>query len=53
MINKDSLRQIIIQQKNEVFKKEETVKREILDEILNWFKDNRIIILTGLRRSGK
>ena len=53
MITKDSLRQIVIQQQNEIFKKEETVKREILDEILNWFKDNRIIILTGLRRSGK
>ena len=53
MITKDTLRQIVIQQKNEVFANGETVKREILDEILSWFKDNRVIILTGIRRSGK
>jgi len=52
-MNKDVLRQIVIQQKNEVSQIEETVKRDLLAEILNWFKDNRIIILTGLRRSGK
>ena len=53
MIAKDTLRQIVIQQKNEVLAIGETVKRDILDEILNWFKDNRVIILTGIRRSGK
>ena len=52
-MNKDVLRQIVTQQKNEVSQIEETVKRDLLAEILNWFKDNRIIILTGLRRSGK
>jgi len=53
MITKDSLRHIVIQQKNEIFAVGETVRREILDEILNWFKDSRIVILTGIRRSGK
>lgn len=53
MINKDILRQIAVQQKNEVSRAEETVRRDLLDEILNWFKDNRVIVLTGLRRSGK
>ncbi|MFA5771738.1 MAG: ATP-binding protein [Thermoplasmata archaeon] len=53
MSDKEILRQIVFQQKNASFPMEETVKREILDEILNWFKDNRIIILTGIRRSGK
>jgi len=52
-MDKDVLRQIVTQQKNEVSQIEETVKRDLLAEILNWFKDNRIIILTGLRRSGK
>lgn len=53
MITKDTLRQIVIQQKEEAFSIGETVRREILDEVLNWFKDNRVIILTGIRRSGK
>lgn len=53
MITKEILRQIALQQKNEGFSTEKTVKREILDDILNWFRDDRIIILTGLRRSGK
>lgn len=53
MISKETFRQIIIQQKNEKFPMEETVQRDILNEILQWFADNRILILTGLRRSGK
>ena len=53
MIAKDALRQIVIQQKNEAFAIGKTLRREILDEILNWFNDNRVIILTGIRRSGK
>ncbi|MBD3263029.1 AAA family ATPase [Candidatus Woesearchaeota archaeon] len=54
MISKDLLRQIILQQKNHEFKIKETTLREKLPEIEKWIKkDNRIIILTGLRRSGK
>jgi len=53
MIAKDALRQIVIQQKDEISAAAETVKREVLDEVLHWFKDNRVIILTGIRRSGK
>ena len=53
MITKDALRQIVIQQKEDTLPIGETVRREILDEILKWFKDNRVIILTGIRRSGK
>ena len=53
MITKETLRQIVIQQKEEAFSIGETVRREILDEVLNWFKDNRVMILTGIRRSGK
>jgi hypothetical protein len=53
MINKKILKQIIIQQKNVGLPVEETVKRGILSDVLQWFKDNRIIILTGIRRSGK
>ncbi len=53
MINTEDLRRIVLKQKEEIEKINGTIKREILDEILNWFKDNRIIILTGIRRCGK
>lgn len=53
MITKDALRQIVLQQKSEAFQPEATVARTVLGEVLKWFKDNRIIILTGIRRSGK
>ena len=52
MLNKDILRKIIVQQKNDI-KLGNTIRRSILDEILKWFNDNRILVLTGLRRSGK
>jgi len=53
MINIQDLRRIVIKQKEEIEKVEGTIKRDILDEILSWFKDNRVIILTGIRRCGK
>jgi predicted AAA+ superfamily ATPase len=53
MVEKDTLRQIVIQQKSSLSLAEKTVARELLDEILPWLKDNRVIILTGIRRSGK
>lgn len=52
MIQKETLRQVAAQQKS-TLAIEKTVMRDILDDILNSFKDNRIIILTGVRRSGK
>src|SRR4030043_637877 len=53
MVEKDTLRQIVTQQKSSLSLAEKTVARELLDEILPWLKDNRVIILTGIRRSGK
>lgn len=53
MIQKEVLRQIVYKQKSELTINKETVRREILDEILKWIDDNRVLILTGLRRSGK
>ncbi len=53
MITKDILRQIVVQQKEERFSARDTVKRELLDKLLKSFDDDRVIILTGLRRSGK
>lgn len=53
MINKDILRQIIKKQKSDIFSKKEFIRRELLDNTLKWFNDNRVIILTGVRRCGK
>ncbi|MFH1750632.1 MAG: ATP-binding protein [Candidatus Micrarchaeota archaeon] len=52
MENKELLRQIVVQQKAEV-QKEGVVRRLILDEILKWLPDKRVLILTGVRRCGK
>lgn len=53
MVDKEVLRQVVYQQKADMLLPEGTVKRAILEEILLWLKDSRIIILTGIRRSGK
>jgi len=53
MIDKDILRKIVNKQKEELLTKQSFVRRELLDEILKWFKDSRVIILTGIRRCGK
>jgi len=53
MITKEILRQVVSKQKKESLLGKDTVKRELLDKILPWFKDNRIMILTGVRRCGK
>src|SRR3989344_8916863 len=53
MISKDILRQLVTKQKNELDLKFETIERDILKEVLQWLNDNRVIILTGVRRCGK
>ncbi len=52
-MNIQDLRQIVIKQKEGIEKADIGIRRDILDEILSWFKDNRVIILTGIRRCGK
>jgi len=52
MVTKDVLRQVVIKQKNELAYKD-TLKREILEDILKWLKDDRVLVLTGVRRCGK
>ncbi len=53
MINKGILKQVVIQQKNDLNIEDEIIQREIFDKILKGFEDNRILILTGIRRCGK
>lgn len=53
MISKEILRQVVIKQRNELSSTDETIRRELLDDILKWFNDQRTIVLTGIRRCGK
>jgi len=53
MVNINDLRKIVVKQKEELEKANVTLKRDILNDILKWFSDNRVIILTGIRRCGK
>jgi predicted AAA+ superfamily ATPase len=53
MITKEILRQVVSKQKKELNLMPDSVRREVLDNILRWFGDDRIIILTGVRRCGK
>ncbi|HIG98046.1 TPA: AAA family ATPase [Candidatus Woesearchaeota archaeon] len=43
----------ISRQKEELSSKPGSIRREVLDRVLQWFADDRIIILTGIRRCGK
>lgn len=53
MISKEVLRQVVYAQKATPFDVEKTVRREQLPEVLAGFNDNRVLILTGIRRCGK
>jgi len=53
MMEKETLRQIVAQQRGETVLPAGTVRREVLDGILASLNDKRILILTGMRRSGK
>jgi len=53
MVEKETLRQIVHKQKAELSIKQNFVPRELLNEIVKWFSDNRVLLLTGVRRCGK
>jgi len=53
MIYKETLRQIVQQQKKDTILPKDTIPREAIEDIQPWLPDPRILILTGLRRSGK
>lgn len=53
MVSKEFLRHLVYQQKAWIDHKDDSVRRFILDQVLNSFEDNRVIILTGIRRCGK
>lgn len=53
MIAKEILRQVVATQQKELAIQRETVRRDIMAEILKWIHDERVLILTGVRRCGK
>src|SRR3989344_5009226 len=53
MVEKETLLQIVHKQKAELSIKQNFVPRELLNEIVKWFSDNRVLLLTGVRRCGK
>ena len=53
MTSREVLRQVVIQQREWLERRGGSVKREILSEILGWFDDERVLVLTGMRRVGK
>ena len=53
MVSTDLLRQLVIQQKSQIEKGGAFVERSIQALVLESFSDNRVLILTGIRRCGK
>ncbi len=53
MSSREILRHLVIQQKNQIEKGGDYLERSILPEVLDAFSDNRVLILTGIRRCGK
>lgn len=53
MVSQELLRHLIIQQKSQIEKGGVFVERSILKQVLDGFSDNRVLILTGIRRCGK
>lgn len=53
MISREILRELVLQQKVQIGKGGDFVRRSILDPILAAFRDNRVLILSGIRRCGK
>jgi hypothetical protein len=53
MVSIELLRQLVIQQKSQIEKGGVFVERSVLKQVLEAFGDNRVLILTGIRRCGK
>jgi predicted AAA+ superfamily ATPase len=53
MVSTELLRHLVIQQKSQIEKGGVFVERSILPRVLEAFDDNRVLILTGIRRCGK
>ncbi|MDD1686434.1 ATP-binding protein [Methanoregula sp.] len=53
MVSKEVLRHLVIQQKTQIEQPGDLVERTIFSHVLDAMNDNRVLILTGIRRCGK
>jgi len=53
MIETENIRDVLSRQKERLFKVKKLVPRELLEDILKFLDDKRIIIISGMRRVGK
>ncbi|MDO8871182.1 MAG: ATP-binding protein [Methanoregula sp.] len=53
MVSKEQLRHLVIQQKTQIEKSGDFVERSLFNQVLAALDDNRVIILSGIRRCGK
>ena len=53
MVSRELLRSVVIQQKGQIEKSGVYIERTILAKVLDAFDDNRVLIITGIRRCGK
>ena len=53
MVEKETLRRIVFQQKGQIVPRRGMVEREMLSRALSMFSDNKVLVISGMRRSGK
>jgi hypothetical protein len=53
MVSRELLRSVVIQQKVQIEKSGDYIERMVLSKVLGAFDDNRVLIITGIRRCGK
>jgi len=53
MVSREILRSVVVQQKSRIEKNGDFIERTILALVLQAFDDNRVLIITGIRRCGK
>lgn len=53
MTSREILRSVVVQQKSWIEKSGDFIERTILADVIQAFDDNRVLIITGIRRCGK
>jgi len=53
MINKQIFRELLLKQKEQLSLKKDYIERELMNKIIDYLEDKRILIISGLRRAGK
>ena len=53
MLSEDEIKEILVRQRETILKKKYGIEREVLNEVESKIKLPHVVVLTGLRRSGK